>query len=423
MIYLLIPLLFVLTSACGQQDTSDVPGDVIHARILVLNRSGEAQHKRSNKQKALYYHNLALQMAKKHGRHEDQIRSLIGIARVLKADDADQSVYHLKKALHLADSIGHKQLSSEIYHSLSEIYRQQENYKQALQALEEHHRLADKLMQEDKNHKIALLQKTYQRDGILIIAVAILLILLILLYDFKKIQKLNIRLQASNQIKDKLFTIIGHDLRNPIGSITNVLGLMEQDELTADEQREMISLMRKQGDISLEILNSLLSWGQAQLNGITVKPVVFQAATVIENNIAAVQGKAFEKSLKIKNHVGSDIWVTTDKDHFDFILRNLLSNAIKFSHNHGEIEIAASTIIKPNHIVFSVKDYGLGISAVQQEIFLARQMDITFGTHGEKGTGIGLMLIKEFQKANGGSIWLESEEGKGTTFHISYPIN
>jgi len=418
--YLLILFVLIFTSACGQKSETAKPADSVQARVVALNNTAIAHHKNNNKEKALHYHNQALQLAKKHGLHEHQIRSLIGIAHVLKADDADQSVLHLKKALHLADSIGHQQLSAEIYRSLSEIYRQQSNYKQALQALEEHHRIADQMMLRNQQQQIALVKRTYQRDTAVLIAVPILLILLIVAYYLRKTRTLNARLHAANQIKDKLFTIIGHDLRNPIGNITSVLSLMEHDILTADEQREMISQMRKQGDISLEILNSLLSWGKAQLSGVIVNPVNFSAADVVKNNIAALQGKANEKDLEIDNQVGQGIELKADRDHFDFIIRNLLSNAIKFSHDKGKIVIAATIKGPAKEVVFSVTDNGIGISSAQQKAFLSKELEISFGTKGEKGTGIGLMLSKEFIQANGGTIWLESMEGKGTTFYFSY---
>jgi len=419
--YISIIFLFVLSSACGQIEKPVSAADTIHNQIAMLNHTGELHRKNKNKEKALYYHHQALKKARRYNLYEDQIRSLMGIAHVLKTDDADQSIIHLKNALQLADSIGQQQLCAEIYRSLSEIYRQEANYQQALQALEEHHRIADQLVQNDKNQKIALLRKTYQRDGILLIAIAILLILLILLYDISKTKKLNAKLLAANQIKDKLFTIIGHDLRNPIGSITDMLALIEHNELTADEQRRMISEMRKQSDVSFEILNSLLSWGQAQLNGITIHPVVFHPSKVIINNITALQRKADEKSLVIQNQVPQDIQIRADQDHFDFVIRNLLSNAIKFSHDQGKITIDAD-ITDEKQITFLVKDEGVGINAAQQKAFLSNQLDVSFGTKGEKGTGIGLMLSKEFQKANGGAIWLESKIGEGSTFYFSYPI-
>lgn len=416
--YLLIFLLFSL-SACAQEPQPVSAADTAHHQIDKLNRSGVQHHAAGHKAKALEYHNKALQLAKKHNLHEDQIRSLIGIAKVLKTDDANQSIVHLKRALQLAKSIQHQELSSEILHSLSEIYRQQANYKQSLEALEEHHRIADNMLQREKDQKLAIVEKTYQRNAILTIAIASFIIMALLFYYLRKTRQLNVRLQTANQIKDKLFTIIGHDLRNPIGSITNVLAMMEDDDLTPDEQRHMISQMRQQGDISLEILNSLLNWGKAQLNGITINPLEFDPAAVVSSNITALQGKAAEKALTIQNHILPGFKIKADQDHFDFIIRNLLANAIKFSRDGGKIEINVKQESARN--VFSVKDEGIGISVTQQKAFLSQKMDIAYGTKGEKGTGIGLMLSKEFLQAGAGEIWLESKEGEGTIVYFSYP--
>lgn len=416
--YLLIFLLFSL-SACAQEPQPVSAADTAHHQIDKLNLSGVQHHAAGHKAKALEYHNKALQLAKKHNLHEDQIRSLIGIAKVLKTDDANQSIVHLKRALQLAKSIQHQELSSEILHSLSEIYRQQANYKQSLEALEEHHRIADNMLQREKDQKLAIVEKTYQRNAILTIAIASFIIMALLFYYLRKTRQLNVRLQTANQIKDKLFTIIGHDLRNPIGSITNVLAMMEDDDLTPDEQRHMISQMRQQGDISLEILNSLLNWGKAQLNGITINPLEFNPAAVVSSNITALQGKAAEKALTIQNHILTGFKIKADQDHFDFIIRNLLANAIKFSRDGGKIEINVKQESTRN--VFSVKDEGIGISVTQQKAFLSQKMDIAYGTKGEKGTGIGLMLSKEFLQAGAGEIWLESKEGEGTIVYFSYP--
>ena len=408
--------------------------------IALLNNAGKALDKLGNKQKALAYHYQALQKSKALDLHEDQARSLIGIAHVLKNQNADQSITHLKNALSIAHAIGHKHLSAEIYYSLSEIYKQQSQFDQALKALEEHHRLLDSLLTNQKNDKIAVLQhsyelaesqlnvenlelanrqKTYQRNFSITLTVAALIILLALAWYFYKTSQINKQLKLSNQIKDKLFSIIGHDLRSPVGGVAHLLAIMEEDEnMKLEEIREMIQLLRKQSDAALEILISLLNWGETQLRGIHIKPVVFSPVRIISKNLKALNKHATDKSIELSNHIPQDLEVLGDADHFDFIIRNLISNAIKFSFPFGKIEIDSESTGK--QVVFSVKDHGKGISEAQQQLFLTSNLDVEFGTSGEKGTGIGLLLSKEFVKANKGQIWLESEEGKGTTFYFSF---
>jgi signal transduction histidine kinase len=416
----------------------------IKEHISFLNHAGKALDAMGNKQKAFNYHQEGLQSAKTAELPEEEARSMIAIATALKNEDANLSIAHLKTALKIARAIGNKELSSEIYQSLSGIYRQQSRYEEALIALEKHHYLLDSMRNAEKGHKIAVLQnsyelaesrlhietleltnkeKTYQRNLSLLSALAVLIILVVLGLYFFKTNRLNKRLQESNHTKDKLFSIIGHDLRNPIGGITQLLAIMDEQELTAEEHQHMVSEMRKQGNVTLEILNALLNWGEAQLKGVHIKPSNFNAGTVVSKNITALRKQADDKAIVIINQAPDELMVYGDMNHFDFIIRNLLSNAIKFSLPSGKIEINAKTDKGSDRVIFAVKDYGKGISKTQQDLFLKSTLDISFGTNGEKGTGIGLMLSKEFISANHEQIWIKSEEGNGATFYFTFHKN
>jgi signal transduction histidine kinase len=424
--------------------SQSLAGQHLKTHIAFLNKAGKAYDRLGNKQQALAYHQSGLQKAQAGGLPEEEARSLMGIASVLKDQDAEQSILHLKNALGIARSIGQSQLTAEIYRSLSDLYRQQSRYTEALTALDEHHRLLDSLKNANEGHRIAVLQSSYelaesklhveslemaneqrtaQRNIGLLAALAILLILFVLAFYFYRTRRLNKSLAASNEIKDKLFSIIGHDLRNPIGGITQLLAVMEAGDLTAEEHQQMVAEMRKQGDVTLEILNALLNWGEAQLKGVHIKPATFNAKASVEKNITALHQQAETKSITIADHTPADLTIYGDTNHFEFIIRNLLSNAIKFSPVAGTIEIAAGPHTDPSQVLFSVRDQGKGITNAQQELFLKANLDISYGTKGEKGTGIGLMLSKEFVKANQGRIWIESEEGKGTTFYFTFPAS
>ncbi|SDD19718.1 Signal transduction histidine kinase [Mucilaginibacter pineti] len=417
-------------------------GRYVKSHIAFLHQAGKAADSLGDKAKALDYHRRGLQKARENGLQEEEARSLMAIAGTLKNEDATQSITHLKNALAISRNIGEKQLSAEIYHSLSDIYRQQARYEEALQALEAHHRLLDSLQEANEGHKLAVLQGSYelaesrlhieslelinrqrtdQRNEGLIAAIAVLLILLVLTFYFYKTKRLNQQLQSSNLIKDKLFSIIGHDLRNPIGGITQLLALMEEGGLSENEMYELVTEMKKQGNVTLEILNALLNWGEAQLKGIHIKPVNFNAKDSILKNMAALQQQAADKSIQIHDHSAAQLEVFGDVNHFDFIIRNLLSNAIKFSRPLGQVEISAEIQAGANQLTFAIKDYGKGISPEQQALFLKSNLDISYGTKGEKGTGIGLMLSKEFITANHGRIWLDSKVGEGTVFYFTFP--
>ncbi|HWW39979.1 tetratricopeptide repeat-containing sensor histidine kinase [Pedobacter sp.] len=420
----------------GVAKSDDPNFNKYHVRFL--QKTGKVLDSLGRKREALDYHRKGLEKAKKLNLREEEARSLLNLAKSVKEEDAQESVLHLRNALSIARSIGNKQLSAEIYQSLSDLYKQQSRYSEALNSLEEHHRLIDSLVNADKANRLSVLQssykiaesrvriedlelvnqeRTYERNIGIGVAVAALLILLILWFYFYKIHQLNRRLEESNMVKDKLFSIIGHDLRNPIGGITQLLAVMDEEKLNQEDLQQMISAMRKQGDITLEILNALLNWGEAQIKGIHVKASAFNPELVVRKNIEALQKQIEDKELLVINLVPATLNITADPNHFDFIIRNLVSNAIKFSPVQGKIEVKAD-VENTGRVLFSVKDEGKGISKEQQDLFLKSNMDISYGTRGEKGTGIGLMLCKEFVKSNQGKIWIESEPGKGSTFYF-----
>jgi len=411
------------------------------AHIALLNHAGKAYAQQGNKQQALAYHQQALEKAQANGLHEEEARSLMGIAGVVKEQDAAQSIRHMKNALGIARSIGQQQLTAEIYRSLSDLYRQQSRYTEALTALDEHHRLLDSLKNAATGHKIATLQSSYelteakirvesleiesqrrtsQRNLVILAALATLIVLLVLTVYFYKTRRLNKSLAASNRVKDTLFSVIGHDLKGPAGSAAQLFEMMETEDFTPEEMKSMIGELRKQTGASLELLKSLFEWGRSQLQGIRVNPSDFLVQRVVERSVHLLSQQVAQKHLQITIDLPDALRIRADADHFEFVIRNLLSNAIKFSYEGGTIAVSAQ---KPDRhsVVFAVKDMGTGISKDQQKLFLTSNLQVNYGTRKEQGSGLGLLLTKDFVKANHGRIWLESEEGQGTTFYVAMP--
>jgi len=216
-----------------------------------------------------------------------------------------------------------------------------------------------------------------------------------------------------------LFSIIGHDLKGPAGSAAQLFALMDTEDFSVEELKGMISELRKQTDASFELLQTLFEWGCAQLQGVQVKPEWIDTQPIIQKNIALLSRQAALKNITINDHSPADTRIFADPNHVDFIIRNLLSNAIKFTYENGHIDLEAWQNDK--EMIFAVKDNGIGISPAQQIVFLKTNLQVSFGTKGEKGSGLGLLLIKEFLQANQGRIWLESKEGEGATFYFTFP--
>ena len=411
-------------------------------QITLLDEEGKVFEQEGEKARALAYYKKALAEAKIYNKPEEEAQALISIAAVLKKQDAKQSLNDLKTALNIARDLHQPQLEANIYQALAGVYQQQKDYKEAMEALEEHHRLLDSLLGADTTKDIAELDSSYALESSreklgqlqqvnkkentelnlgIVILIAALVILVLLVFYLRKVKRLNAELTASNKVKDTLFSIIGHDLKGPAGSAAQLFAMMETEEFSEEELRVMISELREQTSASFELLNALFEWGRSQLQGVKVHQELVETKPIISKNIAVLSQQAAIKNITITDNTPADARVFMDANHFDFIIRNLLSNAIKFTFADGKVDV--TFIAGEKEMIYGVRDTGIGISEVQQKAFLKTNINVSFGTKGEKGSGLGLLLIKEFVKANHGRIWLESTEGQGTTFYFAFPVN
>lgn len=221
-------------------------------------------------------------------------------------------------------------------------------------------------------------------------------------------------LEKNNAVKDKILNIIAHDLRAPIKTLNQVLNWVEEDEeLTIKETKKYLkSINRNVENLNLTIEN-LLTWSKNELNGINSDLTSFDIRSIINQVIELCRLQIDTKEIKIINQVVDRHIVLADSNHIHLILRNLISNAIKFSNPKGVIIISAFQI--NSQLQVCVADNGIGISPeAQTKLFKLNEHFTTYGTANEKGTGLGLLLCKDYIEQNGGKLWVESELGKGT---------
>lgn len=409
----------ILVISCHSQPP---PADINDQHIQKIIHKAHEYEKLGNIDTAIHYHKEVLKKSKRLKLPEYEVKALLNIARLLKKEDARMSLEHLNDALLIADQLNHHELRADIFLAMAEIYKQEENYKEALTALEEHHTLLDTIFSKNNEREILRIRaadaRKLERTIGLIAIISVMAIAAVLAFYFRKTRNLNKQLQSSNLIKDKLFSIIGHDLRGPAGNIMEALNMVESGDLNDVEQREILAMLKKQSYAFNETLNALLNWGNTQLKGGEIHPVNFNPKNTIQMSLDVLEGQARKKNITITMSVGDHLTVLADPNHVDFVIRNLLSNAIKFSHEGGAIEISAKE--QDAKVTISVTDYGSGIPEEKQKQFSSSAyMESSFGTKGEKGTGLGLMLSKEFIELSKGRIWLESKVGVGTTFYIS----
>ena len=237
----------------------------------------------------------------------------------------------------------------------------------------------------------------------------------------KEIKNQNIQLKKLNATKDKFFSIIAHDLKNPFNAILGLSSLLNEnfDEFDIEEQKEYINIIYKSAENTFKLLQNLLLWSQSQSGLIEFNPKKENLYLLTYEILDLLNQTANNKSIKIINNVPKDIIVKADKDMLATIIRNLISNAIKFTPKGGVVEIGC---VETNHDLslpteIYVKDTGIGIKKENQaKLFKIEENISTEGTENESGTGLGLILCKEFVEKHGGEIWVESEIGKGSRF-------
>lgn len=225
-------------------------------------------------------------------------------------------------------------------------------------------------------------------------------------------------LELNNQ-KDKLFSIVSHDLKSPLNSLTGLLTMIEKGWITEQDFKQHLPGLSKKMQATTDLLTNLLLWARSQMKGEIQQMAKFDFAQIATSAIESVEGQATQKQISIENKVKSPAYVYADKNMIEVVLRNLLSNAIKFSHVQQSVILTAS----PSKGVLNVcvRDNGLGIEKKKAQTIFELKSISTSGTLDEKGTGLGLLLCKDFVEKNGGKIWVESEEGKGSSFYFAVP--
>ncbi|WP_296623759.1 ATP-binding protein [Marivirga sp.] len=382
----------------------------------------------------------------------------------LKQDNAERALANLKLANPLAQNSQNQELVQETYALLSKAYKALGDYKNALEYSELFKALEDFLQKEKNDRSILKMQSRYsinQKQSLidqlelnriqkefeleeekrfknfLIIMVALIAIILLLIFTLfilqrknnAKLKEANLKVNAQNDeledlnaTKDKFFSIISHDLKGPLNSLTSFSGLLMNH--TSSLSTEEIQMLAKDLDKSIKnlftLLENLLQWSRSQTGNIEFTAEEFDLTEMLNENKKLLANQAENKNISIEVKNTKSINAKAHPNSITTVVRNLLSNSIKFTEENGQIKMG---VIEENHrYVVKIADNGVGMpKEVANKIFRIDTKHSTQGTAKEKGTGLGLILCKEFVEKNGGEIWVKSEEGKGTIFSFSIP--
>lgn len=229
-------------------------------------------------------------------------------------------------------------------------------------------------------------------------------------------------LEKLNTDKDKMFSIVAHDLRSPIGNFKAMLeNLSNKPELYDENRRQkVLQALNEMAKNTYDLLENLLNWSKTQMGVINFEPEEIEILPILKDVLKLAEPLAQKKNIAIKIKIPPTLTVFADANMVRTILRNLITNAIKFTDMLGNIEVTSKST--ENSVQFSVMDNGVGLTPqIQEKLLTNKYLQTSLGTHNEKGSGLGLLLCKEFVSINQGNIWVESVYGKGTTFHFTLP--
>lgn len=413
-------------------------------------------------EKALLYYDSTIRI------HE-LTKNQFGIAEVefgrgsifMQQGEYDKAITYINRALAMGSKLNAKVLQLNCYTHLSELWEKKGDFKKSLEAFKRYKTLNDSLFSQEtqqklfrdqvrfetevKDDKIASLikleelQKTEIKKqefirNILVVVVALTAILLLTVYRSgqrrrrinmlllqhqEEMEKRSEELEQLNKVKDKFFSIISHDLRSPINALAGLLDLIEKGAINEDEMPAAMRELRIRFNHTRTLLNNLLDWTLLQMDKLNLQAAKIDLHKIVNENIdllSSIQGK----NIALINNIPENAIGLADSNTINLVIRNLITNALKFTNDGGEVMINAED--KGREWVIAVHDNGIGMSKeIQQKLFDKINPYSTRGTANEKGTGLGLILCKEFVEKNGGRIWVESEEGKGSTFWFTLP--
>ena len=230
------------------------------------------------------------------------------------------------------------------------------------------------------------------------------------------------RLLKLNQTKDRLFSIIGHDLRGPLGNIRSLSYMMNdtmREKLSSDVLR-ITQILENSSEQALKLLENLLIWAKSQTGGIQFNPQAFTLNKLVNETLEVLLSSATQKQISVENKIPADLMIYADYQMISLVIRNLVSNAIKFTHRNGTISIFCD--ISDNQITVRVSDSGIGIPKdIMDQLFSLNKSTRRNGTDKEFGSGLGLILCKEFIDAHQGKIGVETSSENGSVFFFTIP--
>ena len=461
-------------SAAGQLDSAIwyskaalAIGEEIHdttALSAALENLGDYTARNGHPREALPYLQRALLIAQDV--HDENTVAAVHISMADAFADLQkyrQSIPLADQALREAIKLHSDLYKKNAYHTLYRDYASLKMPDKALNARNQEIAINDSIYNIDKEKRLHGLQATYElerkqhqldlanndrllkaealaRDRIQLYALAAALVLLVLWaiwlimsnrrrrqmnrllkHRNQEIVQKNIELQDLNAVKNKLLAILGHDLRSPLTTLKGFVDLLKLSALRPDQIKTFSQQMGESLESTSRLLDNLLFWTKSQMEGMDPNAKVFDILPLLEQNAQLIKPRSEEKKITVSVAGTPSLFVYADEIMIDIVVRNLVDNALKFSRPGDTISVDAAGTEK--EVTVTVKDTGHGIAIESQHKIFKGITYTTNGTSKEKGSGLGLTLCKELVEKNGGTIYFDSEPGKGSTFRFTLPAS
>lgn len=405
---------------------------LLDKRGLCLRKIGEIQTKLGDYTKASENLKLALSLGESTKNEKLVELTLLALHDFhLARGEHREALEYFKQHLQVKDKFEKKNMDESIWQASLEL--ELDKKAEEIKKIEGE---VETLRTEAKLKTIELRQQKLQRNFLAIITILVIVLATVSIYGYTAIRNKNRWLNEANEkllaselelkkmvnTKDKLFSIIAHDLRSPFSGLVGLTELMMQNASTLDTQTisKYSSLVHQSAQKLLNLIENLLHWSRKQSGNIRIEPTSILLKRICDDVLNVQKLQADAKSIELKSSIEEGLNVFADYDTLSTVLRNLVSNAIKFSHSESVVNINGYK--RDDQIIIQVIDKGIGISPENQsKLFKLEESFSTQGTNREEGTGLGLIVCQEYVELNKGNISVESNANDGTTFTISLP--
>ncbi|PKQ63949.1 hypothetical protein BZG02_08020 [Labilibaculum filiforme] len=424
---------------------------------LLYTNLGQTNYRLNNMELASSYLQKAIDLNRANKIYTQLIISLIIDAEVqVTNQNFSKAKLHLDEANELIDQYNINTNKKDLYSNYSYYYTKTKQFEKALEYKQKELNEKDRTFTETRQQQISELEtkfetklkeneneslrkdlalhklnteKQTQIRNFLIIVFLLVIVLVLILLNRARLKKLSHQiienqkseLEIANSTKDKFFAIIAHDLRSPFSALVGLCELLSQsyEEIGEKERKMYINDLHNASMNTFNLLENLLTWSRIQQGSIKIHKEEQDISSLIANIIQLTQAAAKLKNISIINSIPQNSIATFDKNSTETVLMNLVNNAIKFTHEKGSISISSEE--KNGNFIVAINDSGVGMTEKQiTHLFKIDENISTPGTNKETGTGLGLILCEEFMELNNGKIWVESKQGEGSTFYLSF---